>query len=110
REAFQRFAGLLQTGGRLIVCADDPGARELIDSLNQDDVALTTYGLDNPKGGRRPDVLALDTRPNQMGGVDFVVDIDGQTAGLARIRLPGLHNVRNALAALVAARAAGVEF
>lgn len=107
RDAFRRFAALLPPGGRLVLCADDPGAAALA-TERPPGVTITTYGLGD--NGEQPSACALDLRPNQMGGTDFVVAIDGQTVGLARLRLPGLHNVRNALAALVVARALGVDF
>ena len=110
RAAFSRFAALLPPGGQLIICADDPGAAELLAEIESGSIALTTYGLGETTTGVVPTVRALDMRSNQMGGSDFVVEIDGQTVGLARIRLPGAHNVRNALAALAVATNLQVDF
>lgn len=110
RDAFRRFVELLPANGRLILCADDPGAAELLDHIAAGGIAVTTYGLGEPATNERPDARALDIRPNQMGGSDFIVEIDGQTTGLARIRVPGLHNVRNALAAIVALLELGLDF
>ena len=110
RAAFSRFVALLPPGGQLIICTDDPGAAELLDELEPRTVAVTTYGLGEVSTGITPAVRALDMRPNQMGGSDFVVEIGGQTVGLARIRLPGAHNVRNALAALIVAVNLQVDF
>ncbi len=101
RAAFRRFAELLPDEGRLIVCADDPGAVNLLDELGAAGVAVTTYGLGDLSRAETPNVRALDPRPNQLGGSDFIVEVDGRTIGLARLRLPGLHNVRNALAAII---------
>jgi UDP-N-acetylmuramate--alanine ligase len=102
--AFLAFADLLPPGGRLVVCADDRGAAALGDSLGQSDVAVDTYGLG------RGDWQALDTRVNQLGGVDFIIQHQYQTVGLARLRVPGDHNVRNALAAVAVASNLGVGF
>lgn len=110
RAAFHRFADLLPPSARLIACADDPGTLDLLADIQPGKVALTTYGLGEGNNGSRPDIRALDIRPNQMGGSDFVVEAGGQTVGLARIRVPGLHNVRNALAALVVALELGIDF
>ena len=109
RAAFGRFAALLPAGGRLVICTDDPGAAELLAEIQPGSLVTTTYGLGDT-GGSRPEVRALDTRPNQAGGSDFVVEIGGQTVGLARTRVPGLHNVRNALAALVVALDLQIDF
>lgn len=101
RDAFRRFAELLPSNGRLIICTDDPGAADLLNDIRAGKAEITTYGLDESATESRPDVRALEIRPNQMGGSDFIVEIGGQTIGLARIRVPGLHNVRNALAAII---------
>lgn len=101
RDAFRRFVGLLPANGRLIICTDDPGAAELVNEMATGKVEITTYGLGDTAMNIQPNVRALDIRPNQMGGSDFIVEIDNQTIGLARLRVPGHHNVRNALAALI---------
>jgi UDP-N-acetylmuramate--alanine ligase len=45
-----------------------------------------------------------------LGGSDFEVEIDGRAAGMVSLRVPGHHNVLNALAALVTALKLGVDF
>lgn len=115
RQAFRDFANLLPAGGRLIVCADDPGAAQLLNELNLPGVELTTYGLNGtvatgPQVGEKVHFRAVDARPNQAGGTDFVVAQGGQTIGLARLRVPGLHNVRNALAAIVVGLDLQIDF
>lgn len=108
RAAFHRFIDLLSPSARLILCADDSGALELLAEMQPLRVSLTTYGLNDDTPA--PNARALDVRSNQMGGSDFVVEMNGQTVGLARIRVPGLHNVRNALAALVVALELEIDF
>ncbi len=115
RNAFRDFANLLPDGGRLIVCADDPGAARLLSQLSLPGVEVTTYGLNGtvstgPQVGEKVHFRAVDLRPNQAGGTDFVVAQGGQTIGLARLRVPGLHNVRNALAAIVVGLDLQIEF
>lgn len=97
--AFREFAGLLPEDGRLVVCGDDPGVQKLLDALDAPGLEVTTYGIGSD--GVTYDYQALDVRPNQLGGSDFLVEHDGQVVGLARLRVPGLHNVRNALAAII---------
>lgn len=102
-EAFRRFVQLLPSDGQLIVCGDDPKAARL--GTNSHAAAnVTTYGLEEA------DWRATDLRLNQLGGTDFLVQNRGRMAGLARLRVPGQHNVRNALAAIVLADTLGVEF
>nr|HMT19843.1 Mur ligase domain-containing protein [Promineifilum sp.] len=44
RAAFRRFAELLPVNGRMIICADDPGAVALLAELSGRDIEVTTYG------------------------------------------------------------------
>ncbi len=97
--AFVEFAAQVQD--RLILCADDPGAAGLAPA----GLARTSYGTDPAADWRAEEIM-----PNQAGGSDFLVLFGGQTAGLARLRIPGLHNVRNALGALAAVDQLGVPF
>jgi UDP-N-acetylmuramate--alanine ligase len=110
RAAFRRFSELLPDGGHLIVCGDDDGAMNLLEELPSAGAEVTTYGLGDAPGKAKPDVRALEVRPNQIGGVDFIVEMSGQTIGLGRLRIPGLHNVRNALAAITVAHKLGLDF
>lgn len=97
REAFQRFVD--QVGELLVVCADDPGALAL------EHPNVMTYGL-RPQAAWRAEEL----RPNSTGGMDFLVTRAGEDLGLIRLRLPGEHNVRNALGALAVADHYGISF
>jgi UDP-N-acetylmuramate--alanine ligase len=103
--AFEQFAALLPAGGHLVVCSDDPGVSVVVQAAVPPGVAIATYGL-QPLAQWR----AVDLRPNQLGGTDFLVEHQDQPAGLVRIRIPGEHNVRNALAAVAVGALLGVEF
>lgn len=109
--AFAQFAGLLPKGGHLITCATDPQTALLLQSLDLPGVEISTYAI-APSEGPQPEAnyLALDLRANQLGGTDFLVETEGQMIGLARLRLPGEHNVLNALAAIIVATDLGIDF
>ena len=119
--AFRDFTALLPASGRLIACADDPGVLKLLGTLALDEVEVTTYtttevgATTEVVGALREasllvDYQALDCRPNPLGGMDFLVETEGQIIGLARLRVPGLHNVGNALAAIIVALDIGIDF
>ncbi len=110
RAAFRQFAEQLPDDGRLIVCVDDPGAVALLDELTAAGIDVTTYGLGSLPQSETPTVRALDPRPNRLGGHDFIVEDNGRTIGLARLRVPGLHNVRNALAAIIVGLGLQLDF
>jgi UDP-N-acetylmuramate--alanine ligase len=108
RDAFSKFIALLPADGRLYVCFDDQGIQELVADTALPHPRLKTYGLQN--GSNQVDIRALDSQANQMGGTDFVVEVGGQTIGLARLSIPGVHNVRNALAAIAVGLDLGIDF
>ncbi len=110
-EAFQSFVQLLPSSGHLITCNDDPELAAWLPKLSLAGVKMTSYGItDEGSESALADVQALDCRPNPLGGTDFLVKSGEKMVGLARLRVPGLHNVRNALAAIVVARELGIEF
>lgn len=107
RAAFYQFVSLLPEDGLLVACSDDAGVQELLQELGAPGFAVTSYGLDVDK---HPDYRAVELRTNALGGTDFVVLRGEETLGLARLRLPGAHNVRNALATIAALSALGLTF
>ena len=96
-EAFLSFLGLGAVGrGRFAVCADDPGASRLAPSIS---ARTVTYGLN---AGSHLRAVDLEPGPD---GTRFKVWERGRTAAALSISVPGTHNVRNALAAALVARA-----
>jgi UDP-N-acetylmuramate--alanine ligase len=109
--AFRQFVSLLPDGGRLILCAEDKGVQNLLTDLSLTDVEITTYAVADEEGAAvNANFIASNCRPNPMGGMDFIVEEDGELVGLARLRVPGAHNVRNALAAIIVALDLGIDF
>ena len=111
REAFEKFAKLLPEGGHLVACATDPETAVLLKNTDLPGIEISTYALGRAEDPQPDaDYLALDLRANQLGGTDFLIETEGQMIGLARLRLPGEHNVLNALAAIIVATDLGVDF
>jgi len=100
--AIQRqFHHLVRTvpgNGRLIVNAEDARLAEVLEMGCW--TPVETFGIE--AGDWRARLLAAD-------GSEFEVSHRGRVIGAARWNLAGRHNVMNALAALVAAQAAGVD-
>jgi UDP-N-acetylmuramate--alanine ligase len=105
QDAFREFIGRLSPEGLLVACADDPGVRTLGKEWESTGGVVRWYGL-----GAEATWRATDLQPNQAGGSDFVVSRNGQTVGLVRLRIPGRHNVLNALATIVVADWLGLPF
>jgi UDP-N-acetylmuramate--alanine ligase len=104
-EAFGQFISLVPAEGVLVACWDNPTARQLGEARLAQGKPTVLYGL-----GKGAPWQAVDVRPNQAGGSDFVVTNSGQTVGLMRLRVPGAHNVVNALAALAVLDKLNVPF
>ncbi|MGC9530288.1 MAG: UDP-N-acetylmuramate--L-alanine ligase [Candidatus Bipolaricaulaceae bacterium] len=86
RRAFARFLG---RAGKVALCVDDPGASSML-AVRGD---ALTYGLD--------DAAALRARGLQFSRsrAEFEVWFHGRPVGEVELPAPGVHNVRNALAA-----------
>jgi UDP-N-acetylmuramate--alanine ligase len=99
--AFREFVDRLPAEGWLIACGEDTPAAQLAEAAPH----KWLYGF-------KPELdwYATDVRPNNAGGSDFIAYQHGQTLGLVRLRVPGRHNVLNALAALAATHQLGVPF
>jgi len=95
-KAFDRFIG--DAPGPNLVCADDPGAGR----LGQRHGALT-YGT-HPEA----DYRIVDPRTSRSGA-SFTLVHDG-VLGEVQLPVPGLHNIRNATAAIVAGMLVGAPF
>jgi UDP-N-acetylmuramate--alanine ligase len=107
RRAFRQFVELLPENGCLVACMDDPGVQALLQEIEPPAFAVLGYGLEAANG---PDYRAVELRTNSLGGTDFVVLHDEEALGVARLRLPGIHNVRNALAAIAVTHSLGLTF
>ncbi len=96
RAAFARFARGART---IVLSADDAGAR----SLSLPDAAeVVRFGVRSPDARLTAAAMRYDD-----GGSRFEVRFDGARVGAVRLRVPGEHNVLNALAALGAGMAEG---
>ncbi len=92
------FSEYVRRARYVVLCADDPGANALPSPATAE---VIRYGVAMSDGRRSKDarLLAHDVR-SENGGSVFHVTYDGKPMGEVRLKVPGLHNVRNALAAL----------
>jgi UDP-N-acetylmuramate--alanine ligase len=101
REAFRAFVALLPAHGTAVLCADDRGASSL---AGQAPCRVVTYGLGAGAELRAGELLTGAT------GSRFQVERAGEAVGEVELVIPGRHNVANALAAIAATAALGVDF
>ncbi len=103
-QAFRAFVERLPEDGLLVACAEDSTARELAAERARAGRPVATYGF-RPDAHWRADGLAV----NERGGVSCRVWRDGEEVAELRLRIPGNHNVLNALAALAVADRFGIH-
>jgi UDP-N-acetylmuramate--alanine ligase len=96
RNAFVQFVAPART---IIVCADDEGANSLPLPATAEILRYGASSSDARIAGRDIEVTAE--------GSALGVFYDGEMLGRLALRVPGLHNVRNALAAVAAGIAVG---
>ena len=94
-EAFRVYLQGVRTGGSVIGCIDDPAAAAVLSRIDTARARVVRYGL-----GAGADLTAKDIEFDERGSSFEVPGL-----GFFKLFVPGLHNVRNALAAI----AAGLE-
>lgn len=105
KAAFAEFVALVPRDGLLVACGDHPVARELGADRAARGGAVLFYGLQNGANWS-----ARNVHPNPGGGIDFLAVEQGRALGEVHLRVPGMHNVLNALAALAVAGHLGIPF
>ncbi len=101
-QAFVELTRRVRADGILLVCGEDAGANAVAARAT---VQVVRYGLIPADDWRATGVCA-----NDWGGSDFQVVKSGQSLGELKTRIPGRHNVLNALGATAASQTAGASF
>jgi UDP-N-acetylmuramate--alanine ligase len=101
KDTFIQFTGIVPFDGAVIACLDDLGVRDVLHRIRR---SVITYGIDE-----RADYRAVNINADR-GGTSFDVLHKGNRYGTVSLGIPGLHNVRNTLAALAVACEIGVDF
>jgi UDP-N-acetylmuramate--alanine ligase len=100
REAFHLFLERCREDAAIVACGDDAGAGRLVQAFGN----VVTYGT-NAGSQIRATGVHTEGRTTRFDVADH-----GRGRGRFTLHAPGMHNVRNALAAAGAARALGVEW
>jgi UDP-N-acetylmuramate--alanine ligase len=97
--AFVDFLQRMPFYGVAVVCVDDEHVRAILPEITK---LRVTYGLSDDADLRATNVV------NHAGRMRFVAQANGQPDLPVELALPGVHNVRNALAAIAVGRETGV--
>ncbi len=102
RNSFHAFAKQTAPEGALIINGDIPNVEALTEGVQ---TTILTFGLDE-KNDYYPANITYDENAN----CNFVVCHGDKHLGEVRLRVPGLHNVSNALSAIALADQLGIAF
>jgi UDP-N-acetylmuramate--alanine ligase len=102
REAFLEFSRLVEPGGFLVTCADDPGGQWLAPRAREAGVTVYTYG-ESPDADLRMTEIA-----SSAGGVRYLAAFEGGSLGEISLRVPGRHLGLNSAAAVLTSLKLGV--
>lgn len=99
KETFSEFAGTVNPQGTLVYCADYPVLEEIVAGASAKTVS---YGF-----SREADWKIANVRSDPQG-TSYELTVRGGIVGTVTVPMWGNHNVLNSVAALAAARYAGV--
>lgn len=101
KKAYREFLSQVRPDGTAILCWDDPHVRDMAKEVRSRSI---TYALDRPA-----DYTAANIRENQRE-ISFTVMKGEEALGDITLRIPGRHNVSNALAVVIACLQIGLKF
>lgn len=101
RSSFVSFLHNLPFYGLAIMCTDDAGVNEIMGRIGR---SVVTYGVDSDA-----DLRAEEIEFSGSSSRFTVVRKDRDSRMTVTLDLPGLHNVRNALAAIAVADELGID-
>jgi UDP-N-acetylmuramate--alanine ligase len=105
QQAFADFANKVPFYGTVVACADDPAVAAILPRIKR---RVVTYGLQQPAT-----IVGADAELGSFGGrclVRRATPEKTDTLGRLELRVPGTHNLQNALAAVAVAQEIGIEF
>jgi len=101
KSAFIQFANKVPFYGFVVLCLDEPTLQDIMPFIKK---KIVTYGL-NPQA----DLQAADITHHE-NQTSFLLVVRGDAKGTIHLRVPGNHNVQNALAAIAVGLELGIPF
>jgi UDP-N-acetylmuramate--alanine ligase len=100
-ETFTEFANKVPFYGFVAVGLDDDGVKDILKGIKK---KVVTFGI-----SRHSDYRADDIVYNENASEFTLIERD-EILGKITVKIPGLHNVKNALAAIAVTRELGVDY
>jgi len=101
KRAFVEFANKVPFYGFVILCLDEPSIQEILPLVRK---KIVTYGL-NTQSDLRAVNISFDANKSK-----FNLLRHGKDLGEIKLNVPGLHNVKNSIAAIGIGLELGIEF
>ncbi len=101
KSAFVDFANKVPFYGFVVLCLDEPMIQDIMPRIKK---RVISYGL-NPQA----DVQAIDIEFKERFS-SYTLIYRGQNYGRISLKVPGLHNVKNSLAAVAVGMELGIDF
>ena len=112
QSAFQEFVDLLPEDGTLIACSEDQGAFALLSRARHNGRSVVAYSTQGEMTINSPQWMqARSWNLNKLGGLSFTASTNMSVTDTFQVELqvPGVHNIRNALAALAVIAVLGLS-
>ncbi len=103
--AFIRFANGRKSGSPLIICAEDEGSSQVIESCDKNIGPIIRYGF-----GKSLEWGAYEIENISHGGIKCKISHEGSEIGELNLNVSGEHNILNALASIAAAYENDIDF
>jgi UDP-N-acetylmuramate--alanine ligase len=101
KSAFIEFANKVPFYGFVVLCMDEPALQDIIPHINK---KVFTYGTTT-----QADIRAVDIAFEKFSS-SYTVKYKGDELGKIKLKIPGLHNVKNSLVAVCIAHELGIDF
>jgi UDP-N-acetylmuramate--alanine ligase len=100
-DTFITFLNKVPFYGSAIVCIDEPGVRQILPRLER---RIITFGLDK-------EAQFVASSPEFQGlSSHFTLSVRGKEVGEVVLNVPGVHNIKNALAAIAVGYELDIDF
>lgn len=103
KETFRQFASQVHKNGFLVVNGNDKNVLQVVEGL---DANIITFGINSGNNT----FSAADIKVDESGYTEYTLLHNGRILGSIKLRVPGIHNVYNSLAAYAACSVLGLEF
>lgn len=101
KSAFVDFANKVPFYGFVVLCLDEPMIQDIMPRIKK---RVITYGLNV-----QADVQAIELEFKERHS-SYTLIYKGKNCGRVNLQVPGLHNVKNSLAAIAVGMELGIEF